>query len=90
MISVRGLAMSQFVVRNLEDDIHQALREMAAGQGMSLEEYVREILRGVALERSDGPNNLGTKIAKRFAKVGLQSPIRELRGDSATPPSFEE
>ncbi len=81
--------MAQFIVRNLEDDIHQTLRDMAQSHGQSLEEFVREMLRKVALERAASPNNLGTKIAKRFAKIGLQEPIKELRGRPLTPPSFE-
>ena len=81
--------MAQFTVRNLEDDIHQKLRDMAQSQGQNLEEFVRELLRSVALERAATPNNLGTKIAKRFAKIGLNEPIKELRGRPMTPPSFE-
>jgi antitoxin FitA len=81
--------VAQFLVRNLEDDIHQKLRDMAQSHGQSLEEFVREMLRKVALERVAMPNNLGSKIAKRFAKIGLQEPIEELRGRPLTPPSFE-
>ncbi len=81
--------MAQFLVRNLEDDIHQKLRDMAQSHGQSLEEFVREMLRKVALERGATPNNLGSKIAKRFAKIGLREPIEELRGRPMTPPSFE-
>lgn len=81
--------MAQFLVRNLEDDIHQKLRDMAQSHGQSLEEFVRETLRKVALECAAKPNNLGSKIAKRFAKIGLREPIEELRGRPLTPPSFE-
>ena len=81
--------MAQFLVRNLEDDIHQKLREMAQSHGQSLEEFVRETLRKVALERAATPIKLGSKIAKRFAKIGLHEPIEELRGHRITPPSFE-
>ena len=62
---------------------------MAQSHGQSLEEFVREMLRKVALERAAIPNNLGTKIAKRFRKIGLQEPIKELRGRPVTPPQFE-
>jgi len=62
---------------------------MAQSHGQSLEEFVREMLRKVALERAAIPNNLGAKIAKRFAKIGLQEPIKELRGRPVTPPRFE-
>ena len=81
--------MAQFTVRNLEDDIHQKLRSMAQSQGQNLEEFVRELLRSVVLKSAATPNNLGTKIAKRFAKIGLIEPITELRGSSMAPPSFE-
>ena len=57
--------MAQFLIRNLEDDIHQKLRDMAQSHGQSLEEFVREMLRKVALERVATPNNLGSRIAKR-------------------------
>lgn len=81
--------MAQFTVRNLEDDIHRKLRDMAQSQGQNLEEFVRELLRSVALKCTATPNNLGTTIAKRFGKIGLNEPINELRGSPMTPPSFE-
>lgn len=81
--------MAQFLVRNLEDDIHQKLRQMAQGHGQSLEEFVRETLRNVALERTGTPIKLGSTIARRFAKIGLKEPIEELRGRSLATPSFE-
>jgi antitoxin FitA len=81
--------MAQFTVRNLEDDIYQKLRKMADTQGQSLEECVRQILRRAALEHRSPPSKLGTKIAKRFKKTGLQQPIAELRGHPVVPPSFE-
>ncbi len=81
--------MAQFVVRNLEDDIHQKLRDLAKSRGQSLEEFVRDKLRSVALEDAKSRKKLGSKIAKRFAKIGLQSPIEELRGRTINPPSFE-
>lgn len=80
--------MAQFIVRNLEDDIHQKLRELAQRDGQSLEEFVREMLRKVALERVGRPSRLGTRIAKRFSKIGLEEPIEELRRAPFNPPSF--
>jgi plasmid stability protein len=79
--------VAQFTIRNLEDDIHQKLRDMAQSHGQNLEEYVRELLRKVALERVATPSNLGTKIAKRFVKIGLKERIEELRGRPMLPPS---
>ncbi|HBE67803.1 MAG TPA: hypothetical protein DDW52_06610, partial [Planctomycetaceae bacterium] len=44
---------AQFVVRNLEDDVHARLHELAREHGLSMEEFVREALRSIALD--DGP-----------------------------------
>lgn len=82
--------MAQFTVRNLEDDIHQRLREIAKKRGVSLEEFVRDLLRKVALERSASPQKLGTKIARRFSKIGLTESIQEWRGQTAVPAEFDE
>ena len=71
--------MAQFMVRNFEDDIHQKLRDMADSHGESLEEFVCQMLRKAALEYQETPHNLGTKIANRFAKVGLHEPFAEVR-----------
>lgn len=81
--------MAQFLVRNLEDNILQKLRELAQSNGQSLEEFVRGMLRKVGLERVAKHNNLGSRIAARFAKIGIQEPIEELRGRPIAPTSFE-
>lgn len=81
--------MAQFIVRNLEDDIHQRLRDMAHSQDQSLEAFVRELLRKVALEGAATPRRLGTRIAKRFSKIGLKEPLEELRRVPLNPPDFE-
>lgn len=81
--------MAQFVVRNLEDDIHQKLRDFARSRGQSLEELVLDMLRRVALEQAASPIRLGSKISKRFSRIGLQVPIEELRGRTIDSPSFE-
>lgn len=81
--------MARFTVRNLEDDIHQKLRDIAQSRGLSFEEFVRELLRKVALERAAAPTKLGTKIARRFSKIGLKEPIKELRGQLAVPPELD-
>jgi antitoxin FitA len=83
------LIVARLLIRNLEDDVHQTLLDMAQSHGQSLEEFVRDILRKVALERAAMSNNLGSKIAERFAKIGLSRPIEELRGQPLKPPSFE-
>ena len=77
--------MAQLVVRNLEEAVKQALRERAARRGRSLEEEVREILRTAAAQQDDAspPEGLGTRIARRFAGLGLAEDMPELRGQAA-------
>ena len=76
--------MAQLVVRNLDDDVKRRLRERAARHGRSMEEEVREILRAAAA-RDDAPppEPLGTRIARRFAGVGLADEMPELHGQAA-------
>lgn len=84
--------MAQLVVRNLDDDVKARLRTRAREHGRSMEEEVRSILRA-ALIVTDGDasvGGLGTCIARRFAGLGLDEDIEELRGSPVRPASFTE
>lgn len=81
--------MAQLIVRNLEDDVHDKLRERAEESGQSLEETVREILRAAAFSRSVPKKGLGTQISELFRGDGLEEPIPELRGQPARPAEFD-
>ena len=81
--------MAQFVVRNLEDDVRDKLRALAQRQGQSMEEAVREILRGAVMRPQTPQIALGTRLAQRFARVGLTGEIPEVRGNVIAPPSFD-
>ena len=81
--------MAQFVVRNLEDDVREKLRELSLTQGQSMEEIVREILRNAVLKWGKPKPGLGSRMAKRFSKVGLDFEIDELRGQHINPPSLD-
>jgi antitoxin FitA len=80
--------MAQFTVRNLEDDVKARLKRRAARHGASMEEEVRQILRNAVRDENQPPANLGSRIAARFAKVGLTQDLPELRGRIATPLVF--
>ena len=80
--------MAQLIVRNLEDDIRDKLRAMAAEHGRSMEEEVREILRSAVLCATGAKSDLGSRLAARFRGCGLTEPIAELRGQSAAPAGF--
>ena len=82
--------MAQFTVRNIEDDVKQRLKERALSNGTSLEAEVRDILRVASLadNKPAGPG-LGTRIASRFAKLGLPGHLPEFKGQTVRPAEFE-
>lgn len=82
--------MAQLVVRNLDDTVKEKLRRRAAAHGRSMEEEVRAILRDAVKEEIRPKPGLGTRIAARFAQVGLREgeEFPELRGCRCKPPDF--
>lgn len=78
--------MAQLVVRNLREHVKTRLRERARRHGRSMESEVRDIL-GSAVS-GDAPVRLGSRVAARFARVGLEAPIAEVRGAPAKPARF--
>ncbi len=80
--------MAQLLVRNLDDSIKGRLQIRAKRHGRSTEEEVREILRNAVREEAPGPP-LGTRIARRFASIGLDEEIPELRGQPPRSVDFE-
>ena len=72
--------MAQFVVRNLDEDVKAALKRRAQLHGLSMEEEVRQILRRAIVEEPAVSVALGTRMAARFADIGLDEPLPELRG----------
>jgi antitoxin FitA len=82
--------MAQFVVRNLDDDIKAALKRRAREHGWSMEEEVRQILRRAVDQPPMVSSRLGSRIAARFADVGLEQPLPELRGHEIEPMALDE
>jgi plasmid stability protein len=54
-----------------------------------MEEEARDILRNAVNEEDAPASGLGTEISASFAKAGLDSDIRELRGHEIKPASFK-
>ena len=82
--------MAQLIVRDLEDDVKERLQRRAKQHGHSMEAEVREILRGVISEPDNRAGPLGSRFAQRFSGIGLGKPIRELRGQAASPADLDE
>lgn len=81
--------MAQIVVRQLNDDVKAKLQQRARQNGRSTEEEVREILGNAVRGEGSSLTRLGSKVAKRFEGIGLETDIEELRGETVSPPRFE-
>ncbi|MGH8336199.1 MAG: FitA-like ribbon-helix-helix domain-containing protein [Gammaproteobacteria bacterium] len=81
--------MAQLVVRNLEDDVKMRLRRRASRNGHSMEEEVRTILRDAVKTEATRSIPLGSRISARFAAIGLDHDIEELRGQPVRPAIFK-
>jgi plasmid stability protein len=82
--------MAQFIVRHLEETVKARLKRRAARQGRSMEEEVRHILRDAVKEENRPVVKLGSRIAARFAKVGLTAKLPELHGHTARSAKFSK
>lgn len=81
--------MAQFVVRNLEDDVAEKLKQRAKRHARSMEDEVRHILRTAVRERPASLQKLGTRIARRFQRAGLTGDLPEFRGVAARAAELE-
>ena len=83
--------MAQLIVRNLDDDVKAKLQRRAKKRGHSTEEEVRNILRDAVAKEGETRVGLGTRIAARFAGLGLkEGEIEELRGQPVRPARFDK
>jgi plasmid stability protein len=75
--------MAQLIIRNLEEGVTARLRIRAQRNGRRVEEEIREILSDAlrAEDASDIPL-LGSRLRKRFAGIGLEEDIPQLRGQT--------
>ncbi|MGQ0592150.1 MAG: FitA-like ribbon-helix-helix domain-containing protein [Gammaproteobacteria bacterium] len=77
--------MAQVTVRALEEEVKQRLKRRAARHGHSMEEEVRQILRNAVNDENRQAVKLGSRIAARFAQVGLKGDLPELRNQTIRP-----
>ena len=82
--------MAQVIVRKLEETVKRKLQRRAARHGRSMEEEIRDILRNAVKDEGRPRKGLGTEIAELFKGVGLEEPIRELRGYPVKPAKLDE
>ena len=89
MISKSEAPLAQFVVRDLEENVKDALKRRARRHGRSMEEEVRHILRNVVKDDRQEHRKLGSRMAARFRRLGLTTDLPELRGEPPRPADFE-
>ena len=81
--------MAQIVVRNLDDDVKAKLQQRARRHGRSIEEEMRDILGNAVKGEESDLQPLGTRLKARFAGIGLDQDIPELRGQPARPADLD-
>ena len=81
--------MAQLVVRQLDEEVKTRLQRRARRHGRSTEEEVREILSNAVRDEGSTSTPLGSRIAARFARLGLREEIPELRGQPVHPIDLE-
>jgi len=81
--------MAQLLVRHLDDDVKAKLQHRARRHGRSTEEEIREILRNAVRNEGGAQVPLGSRLAARFAGLGLTQDFPELRGQEARPADLE-
>jgi plasmid stability protein len=82
------LLVAQFVVRNLEEVVKTRLKRRAIRHGRSMEDEVRHILRNAAKAEPRVAIGLGSRIAARFKKSGLEADLPEWHGQAPRSADF--
>ncbi len=77
--------MAQLIVRNIEEVVKTRLRSRARRHRHSMEAELRDILRNAALAEQEAVAPLGARLRLRFAGIGLDREVEELRGQKAKP-----
>lgn len=81
--------MGKILIRNLDDDVKAKLQNRARRHGRSTEEEVRDILCNAVKDEDGIRAPLGSRLAARFAGVGFEEDIPELRGQPVRAADFE-
>lgn len=81
--------MAQLLVRNLDDRVKKSLQTRARRHGRSTEEEVRQILGNAVREEEVPSPPLGARLVQRFASLGLDEEIPELRGQAPRSVDFD-
>jgi plasmid stability protein len=82
--------MAQLLIRNLDDDAKQNLRQRARRHGTSMESYARDILLAELLKPEKEVYGLGTRIAELFKNIpDNDEPLPELPDEPFRPATYD-
>jgi len=82
--------MAQLIVRNVPQDVKDRLKAIAERHGVSMEAEVRAILERASQASEPEAVGLGTTISARFAQIGLEQPMAEMRHAPLRSESFAD
>lgn len=77
--------MAQLIVRKLPEAVKAKLLRRARRHGRSTEDEVRSIIANAVKDEDRHRPPLGTRLAARFAGIGFDVPVGEIRGQPARP-----
>lgn len=79
--------MASLTLRNIDESLKARLRMSAAGNGRSMEEEARQILKQFLLRKRCSAG-IGSRIAKRFAAIGGVDLPEAHRSNHRQPPTL--
>ena len=83
--------MAQLLIRKIDEDVKENLRQRAKRHGVSMEEEARSMLRAELLKPQSEEYGLGSKIAALFRDIpDNDEPIPELPDQPIRPARFDE
>ena len=82
--------MAQLLIRRLDEDVKENLRQRARRHGVSMEEEARKILQAELLSKEPENYGLGTRIANLFKDIpDNDEPLPEFPRESFKPRAFD-
>ncbi len=81
--------MASLTIRNLDTQVKEQLRQVAAQHGRSMEAEARAIL-SQTMQLPSGDQNLAETIHRRFETLGIETLPIPLRQEIRNPPEFDK
>ena len=80
--------MPTLTIRNIDPEVRDQIRIIAAKHGRSMEAEVRNILSSFVKQHQTSPKEIAKQIHKRFARIGGAEDIKIPKRDKAPVPIY--